>query len=129
MEGKEMAEIEQQVIAWYRPANPTNIITVLLGDDWAVKVERIWKDRKVERYAMNILDHNDNEPKRFECGPMLYEQIKAALEPVRTGRADKATIIITKDGDGRWARYNVAAVLDPPKVRLRKKIRGWFKKK
>lgn len=122
-----MAEIEQQVIAWYRPANPTNIITVLLGDNWAVKVERIWKDRKMERYVMNILD--DNEPKRFECGPMLYEQIKAALEPVRTNRADKATIIITKEDYGLWTRYNVTAVTDPPKIKLRKKIRSWFKKK
>jgi len=125
-----MAEIEQQVIAWYRPANPTNIITVLLDGDCPIEVvDRIWKDREVKRYAMNILDHDDNKPKRFECGPMLYEQIKAACEPFLEGRASKATIIITKDGDGRWARYNVAAVVDPPKVRLRKKIRGWFKKK
>jgi hypothetical protein len=123
-----MTEIEQGIIAWYRPANPTNIITILLGDDWAVKVERVWKDRKVERFAMNIIDHSDNESKRFECGPMLYEQIKTALEPCRTGRADKATIIITKDGSGLRARYNVAAVVDPPKVRLKRKLRNWFRK-
>lgn len=129
MKGKKMVHIEKQTIAYYRPANPMNVITILYdGKNWVEKIERIWKDKKVERYSINIID--DGEKKVFECGLKLYEQIKGVCE-LENEKNDRKEIKITirKDSVGPYSKYDVVTVAEPSKVRLKRKLRSWFKKK
>lgn len=115
---EKMAEIEQQVIAYCNLKEPLSKITIVFGDNWAYKIERIWGKKKVDRYLLNIMDNG--EAKTLECSPSLYEEIVKNTETVRKRNLYGVDLIIKKDLQG----YNVEVV----KKGFINRIRNWFKK-
>lgn len=121
-----MAEIEKQVIA-YQPMSQKNEIAVLLDGDWAIKVDRVWGKKKVERYMLKTLDQG--QPRWFECSETLFREIKETLDSfgeIDFNALGKANLIINREGD----KYKVSVRYEEmPKRKLKNRIRGWFGKR